>query len=138
MKRIIVALCAVTVIAAAVFGTRAASAQNRSVLAKVDITDVPTKEAYIISFTVPPAPPNPNPNPNAGRHSHPGDEFIYLIEGTFTFEVEGEAPVTIKAGETLRLPAGKNHRGSNPGTIPAKMISFGLFQKGVPDTVPAR
>jgi quercetin dioxygenase-like cupin family protein len=33
------------------------------------------------------------------RHRHPGEEIIYVIEGSIDYEVEGKPPVTVKAGE---------------------------------------
>jgi Cupin domain len=37
----------------------------------------------------------------APRHSHPGEEIVYVIEGTLEYEIEGEPPVTLKAGESV-------------------------------------
>src|SRR4030095_12487911 len=42
----------------------------------------------------------------APRHSHPGEEIIYVIEGEFEYQVEGRAPLIVKTGEVLFVPAG--------------------------------
>src|ERR671915_1011305 len=44
-----------------------------------------------------------------GRHSHPGEEIAYVLEGTLEYEVEGRPPMTLKAGEALFIPAGAVH-----------------------------
>src|SRR5690349_8699146 len=36
-----------------------------------------------------------------GRHSHPGEEIIYVLAGTIEYDVDGKAPVTLKAGDVL-------------------------------------
>ena len=44
-----------------------------------------------------------------GKHSHPGEEIIYVIEGVFEYQVEDKAPVTLKAGDVLFIPHGAVH-----------------------------
>ena len=41
-----------------------------------------------------------------GRHSHPGEEIAYVLEGSLEYQLEGKPPVTLKAGEALFIPAG--------------------------------
>src|ERR1044072_9031787 len=45
----------------------------------------------------------------AARHSHPGEEIVYAIEGSLEYQLEGQPPVTLKAGEVLFIPAGTIH-----------------------------
>ena len=40
------------------------------------------------------------------RHSHPGEELVYVIEGSLEYQLEGRPPVTVKAGEVLFIPHG--------------------------------
>ena len=73
------------------------------------------------------------------KHYHPGDEFLYVVEGTLTLEVDGKAPVTLKAGETLHIPARVAHQATNPSpSNPFKVVTFGVFEKGQPDTTIVR
>jgi quercetin dioxygenase-like cupin family protein len=44
-----------------------------------------------------------------GRHTHPGDEVSYVVEGTLALEVDGAPAKTLKAGEAFHVPAGKVH-----------------------------
>src|SRR5919106_62007 len=39
------------------------------------------------------------------KHSHPGEEIAYVIEGLLEYQVEGKPPVTLKAGKVLFIPA---------------------------------
>src|SRR5262245_48117723 len=40
------------------------------------------------------------------RHSHHGEEFIYVLKGTWVYELDGQPPVTVKTGEVLFIPYG--------------------------------
>ena len=50
-----------------------------------------------------------------GRHTHPGEEIAYVIEGALEYQVEGKPQVTLKAGEVLFIPAGTIHAARNVG-----------------------
>ena len=39
------------------------------------------------------------------RHSHPGEELAYMVEGELEYRIDGRAPVTLKAGEVLFIPS---------------------------------
>ena len=44
-----------------------------------------------------------------GKHSHPGAEIAYVLEGTLEYQFENEPPVTLNAGQALFIPAGTIH-----------------------------
>ena len=67
-----------------------------------------------------------------GRHSHPGAEIAYVLEGTLEYELEGQPPVTLKAGESLFIPAGAIHAARNVGTGNAAELATYLVEKGRP------
>ncbi|MBC7846338.1 MAG: cupin domain-containing protein [Flavobacterium sp.] len=67
-----------------------------------------------------------------GMHSHPGEEIIYVLEGTFVYEIEGELPVTLNAGDVLFIPAGKNHSAKNVGKMKASELATYIVEKGRP------
>jgi quercetin dioxygenase-like cupin family protein len=50
----------------------------------------------------------------APRHTHPGEEIIYVLEGTLEYEIGSEPPVTVKPGDVLFVPAGTVHTAKNP------------------------
>lgn len=55
-------------------------------------------------------------------HSHRFPVTVYMLEGTFTLELDGRKPLTVKAGEVLVEPAGINMTGFNKGDVPARMV----------------
>ncbi len=53
------------------------------------------------------------------RHRHPGEEIIYVLEGTIEYDVEGKPPTTLKAGDVFFVPFGTIHAAKNTGSVPA-------------------
>lgn len=78
------------------------------------------------------------PGAIAPRHSHPGEEVIYVLEGLLEYQVEGKPPVTLKAGEVLFIPAGTIHSAKNVGTGNAKELATYVVEKGKPLVVLAK
>jgi quercetin dioxygenase-like cupin family protein len=66
------------------------------------------------------------------RHTHPGEEVGYLLEGNFRLEVDGKSPVVLKAGDVFLVPAGTPHKAMNEGTTTAKVLSTYIVEKGKP------
>ena len=64
-------------------------------------------------------------------HRHPGEEIIYVLEGTFEYRVEGR-PVTLAAGEVLFIPAGAVHSARNVGSGNAAELATYIVEKGRP------
>jgi quercetin dioxygenase-like cupin family protein len=67
-----------------------------------------------------------------GKHSHPGAEVAYVLEGTLEYQLEGQPPVTLKAGEALFIPAGAIHAAKNVGTGNAAELATYIVEKGKP------
>jgi quercetin dioxygenase-like cupin family protein len=44
------------------------------------------------------------PGASVGKHTHPGEEISYVLEGTITLEVQGKPSAVLKAGDVF-LPA---------------------------------
>ena len=72
------------------------------------------------------------PGASAPRHKHPGEEIIYVLEGTWEYTVEGKPPVTLKAGEVLFIPAGAIHSARNVGAGRASELATYIVEKGKP------
>ena len=72
------------------------------------------------------------------RHSHPGEEIVYVIEGSLEYDVEGKAPVTLNAGEVLFIPAGTIHAAKNVGSGNAAELATYVVEKGKPLVVLVR
>jgi len=102
--------------------------QVRTILSKTDLAAAPGREAIILTV-------DGAPGLVGKKHFHPGDEFIYIAEGTLTLDVAGKGKVTLKKGETLHIPGGVVHQAVNPSPdTPFKAVTFGIFDKGQPDT----
>jgi len=67
-----------------------------------------------------------------GMHSHPGEEIIYVLEGLLEYEIEGQLPVTLKPGDVLFIPAGKNHSARNVGDTKAAELATYIVKTGKP------
>lgn len=75
------------------------------------------------------------PNVSVGRHTHPGPESGYAIEGSFELLIDGEAPRTIRAGESYLVPANVAHD-ARTGPDGAKVIATYLIPGGQPVATP--
>ena len=78
------------------------------------------------------------PGGQAGKHTHPGEELGYVVEGTLQLEIAGQPPRTVKAGEAFFVPAGVVHDGKNIGSGPAKVLATYIVEKGKPVATPAK
>ena len=72
-----------------------------------------------------------------GRHTHPGEEISYVLEGTLRMEVAGQPSRSLKAGDVFMIPAGIVHNATNTGSGPATVIATYVVEKGKPVTTPA-
>lgn len=66
------------------------------------------------------------------KHTHPGEEIIYVLEGSLEYQVEGKEPVTLKAGDVLFIPAGKIHAAKNVGSGNGSELATYVVEKGKP------
>ena len=74
------------------------------------------------------------PGAQEGRHTHPAEGFVYVMEGTLTVEMEGKPTATYKAGDSFFIERGKIHGGVNNGTTPVKAVAVFVADKGKPMT----
>ena len=77
------------------------------------------------------------PGVTSARHSHPGQYFGYLIEGTIVLMVDGKPPVTVRAGEVFFTDRGQIHNARNIGTTTAKAVDTYVIDKVKPGITPA-
>jgi quercetin dioxygenase-like cupin family protein len=66
------------------------------------------------------------------RHAHPGEELVYVVEGTLEYQLDGKPPVTLKAGEVLFIPHGAVHAVKNVGSGRAAELATYIVEKGKP------
>ena len=78
------------------------------------------------------------PGASFPSHKHPGEEIIYVLQGAVEYAVEGQAPVTLKAGDVLFVPDGAFHAARNVGDGPASELATYVIEKGKPLTTFAK
>jgi len=106
-----------------------ASGLTRTLVGKADVS-IPGREAVVARVEV-------APGARAGRHTHPGDEISYVLEGQVELLIDGQAPRVIKAGESFVVPAGTVHDAHNAGDAPTKLVGVYVVEKGKPLASPA-
>lgn len=102
---------------------------QRTILTRHDIS-VPGREAVVTRVVI-------RPGASVGRHTHPGEEISYFLEGEGEVLIEGQPPRKVKAGDSIVIPAGAKHDARNTGTVPLKLIAVYIVEKGKPLATPA-
>jgi quercetin dioxygenase-like cupin family protein len=72
------------------------------------------------------------PEAPAVRHKHPGEEIIYVLEGTLEYDIDGIGPKTYSAGDALMVPPETVHAVRNVGTGTAAELATYVVEKGKP------
>ena len=106
-----------------------ASGLTRTMVARGDVS-VSGREAVVARVEV-------APGARAGRHTHPGDEISYVLEGESQLLIDGQPPRTVKAGESFIIPAGVVHDAHNNTDKPVKLVGVYVVEKGKPLATPA-
>jgi len=73
-----------------------------------------------------------DPGYMAPRHTHFGEEIIYVLEGTLEYRIDGQPPQTVKPGDVLFVPAGIPHTAKNVGTTNGAELATYIVEKGKP------
>ena len=113
---------------AAVTALAQAPAIKRTLMQKESVT--PEREAVLGQAEI-------GAGGQSGRHTHPGVEMGYVLEGPIVLEIDGEAPRTLNTGESFAIPYGKVHNGKAAGDKPVKVLSTYIVEKGKPLASPA-
>jgi quercetin dioxygenase-like cupin family protein len=101
---------------------------QRTVVHKADVS-VPGREAVIARVEV-------APGGAAGRHTHPGDEISYVVEGEGEILIDGQPARKVKAGDGFVIPAGAIHDARNAGSVLLKVVAVYVVDKGKPLATP--
>jgi quercetin dioxygenase-like cupin family protein len=75
---------------------------------------------------------------SAGRHTHPGIETGYVLEGEGDLIIEGKPTVHLKPGDSWEIPAGHIHDAKVSGDKPLKIIAIYVVDKNKPLSSPAQ
>jgi quercetin dioxygenase-like cupin family protein len=114
---------------AAATAAPASGGLKREMVGRSDVS-VPGREAVIARVEV-------APGAKAGRHTHPGDEISYILEGESLLLIDGQPPRRVKAGESFVIPAGVVHDAHNDTNKPVKLLGVYVVEKGKPLASPA-
>jgi quercetin dioxygenase-like cupin family protein len=73
----------------------------------------------------------------SGRHSHPGIETGYVLDGELELAFDGKPSLKVKAGESYQIPAGEIHDAKASGDKPLKVLAIYIVDKTKPLATPA-
>lgn len=90
---------------------------TRIPLLRTQIPGSETREAVMVRVEL-------APDSTAGKHYHHGIEIGYVLGGTALLEVDGKAPVTLKAGEAFQIDAAAPH---NVSTRQEKLTVISVY-----------
>ena len=107
----------------------AASGVTRKVLSQ---TDGPTAGyvTLLVEATI-------EPGAIVARHTHPGIESAYVLEGGFELPVQGQETRMLKAGDGFQIPPETPHAGGKPGNAKTRILITYVLEKGKPLSSPA-
>jgi quercetin dioxygenase-like cupin family protein len=123
------AICAIVASKASAQSTPPAGGVTRKILSQ---TDGPAAgyETVLVEATI-------EAGVAVARHTHPGIESAYVLEGGFELPVEGQATRTLKAGDGFQIPPHTPHAGGKPGTAKTRVLITYIVEKGKPLASPA-
>lgn len=90
----------------------------------------PGQEGLMVLVEIP-------PGGREGRHSHPGEVFVYVLAGAVRYESEGKAPARYQAGDSMFIEPGRVHEVINDGGVPARALAVFVTDRDRPLSTPA-
>ena len=100
---------------------------KRTELLRSDLADVPGKQTVIYVADV-------VPGGEGQRHTHYGDEYVYILEGTLTIKPDGKDPITLSKGQASHIAPGDGIHAAMNGSKsePARLLVILVVEKGKP------
>jgi quercetin dioxygenase-like cupin family protein len=128
------ALCAITGFVATEASAQgaapaAAGGVTRKILSQAD-GPAPGYETLLVEATIEAGVP-------VGRHTHPGIESAYVLEGGFELPIQGQETRNLKPGDAFQIPPDTAHAGGKAGTAKSRILITYVVQKGKPLASPA-
>jgi quercetin dioxygenase-like cupin family protein len=99
-------------------------------LLKMPLSDTANLEVAVYETEYAPGGVNP-------RHLHPAAITFYVVSGTGVWQEDGKPPVTLKAGDSLFVPAGTIHSHWNPSASERlRFLEFIVAEKDKGRSIP--
>ena len=102
---------------------------TRKILSQTD-GPVPGYVTILVEATI-------EPGVAVGRHTHPGVESSFVLEGGFELPVQGQPTRMLKAGDGFQIPPETPHAGGKPGDQKSRIAITYVVEKGKPLVSPA-
>jgi quercetin dioxygenase-like cupin family protein len=127
MNKLIVpaVIVATGISAAAAWSQTPAPNPNVKIYYTTPLENDASRTVRLQSVTIPPGQGNQ-------FHRHPGDQWAAVQEGEVTLTIKGQAPRTLKAGDSVHIPRGTVHRNQNLTDKPARSIELNIWDKDKP------
>ncbi|HEX7793093.1 MAG TPA: cupin domain-containing protein [Vicinamibacterales bacterium] len=103
---------------------------KRTVLQQFDLS-APGREAVMAIAEI-------QPSAAAGRHTHPGEEIGYVLNGPVVIEIDGKPAKTYQTGDALMIPPNTIHNARNTGSSVVRILSTYVIEKGKPVATPVQ
>jgi len=94
-------------------------------LLKTTLSDDTQKETIMASVEFP-------PGSVLNRHTHPGDELAFVLQGTLEVSAEGRETRRFSTGDVFHNPRGLVHEARNVGDTPVRLAVTFIVDKGKP------
>ncbi|HLJ70591.1 MAG TPA: cupin domain-containing protein [Roseiarcus sp.] len=122
------ALCALSGFAATAAEAAGPAGLKRTILQRTD-GPAPGYETLVVAIEI-------EPGFQVARHTHPGIESSYVIEGETELSMDGEKPRMVGPGQSFQIPTGVPHSAKN-GDKTARLAAVYVVEKGKPLASPA-
>lgn len=129
MKHVVVGALSAALIFVSVSASAQQSGLTRTTLQHHDLS-IPGREVVQVRVDF-------APHAVAPPHTHPGEEIVYVLDGSIEYRVASEPPTTLHRGEVLFVPSGAIHSAANVGDVPASELATYIVEKGRPLVTPA-
>jgi quercetin dioxygenase-like cupin family protein len=123
MLRIIAVALSLALAPAVTLAQDASTGIKRTPLQKIDFP-----QGYTVMMGTAEIPPGGA----SGRHTHPGIETGYILDGEVLMSIDGQPDQTLKAGDSYQIPAGAAHDVKTVGNKPAKALATYVVEAGKP------
>jgi quercetin dioxygenase-like cupin family protein len=125
-----VALAAYMAVGASSTATAQASGVTAKPLLRTTLSDDTTKESFLMAVEI-------ATGATTGRHTHHGDEYGIVLQGTLELVAEGRETRRVTVGDAFHNPRGLIHEARTVGDTPVRLHIVFVVDKGKPIVVPA-